>query len=167
MSTPGQQIVEFDPRDAIAALQALPADLRWALERARGRLAEEAARDMRRELRARDAMAFSTLVNSVRADRVDDDEHRVGPHVQHAAYVFFGRRPGGRRPPMQPILDWVRVRRLGGAGNPARLAWAIARSIQRRGIRGRDYLTPVRERMQPRARELAVAAVNDAARGNA
>ncbi len=52
----------------------------------------------------------------------------------HAAVVEHGRRPGARRPPLGPIVDWVR-RKLGKTGPAGRaLAFQIARAIGRRGL---------------------------------
>lgn len=64
----------------------------------------------------------------------------------HALYVEAGRR-AGRQPPKQAILDWMQARgldkqaeaRMGPAGARA-MAFAIARKIARKGIRGRWVL---------------------------
>lgn len=56
------------------------------------------------------------------------------------AVVETGRRRGARRPPVRALELWVR-RRLAVPGKEARnVAFAIARAIGRRGIRGR-YIT--------------------------
>lgn len=60
----------------------------------------------------------------------------------HAVYVEHGRRAGARMPPVTPILMWV-YRHLGVADpKQARsIAFAIAKSIARRGIAARPILT--------------------------
>lgn len=136
--------LQGDGRDA---LDRMPERIQWALQRLIAREAEIAARDMKQELAYQGAAATSLLINSVRADRVDPLEWRVGPHVAYARYVQEGRKPGGKMPPWRAILDWMKVKRL---GNDRASAWAIARAIQRRGIKPRDYLTPVADRVAAR-----------------
>ena len=64
----------------------------------------------------------------------------VSIDVPYAANVELGRRPGARMPPPSALVGWVR-RNLGLTGRAARsAAFAIARKIGRRGIRGRKML---------------------------
>lgn len=128
-------------------LDRLPQELRWALQRLVARQAEEAARDMKGEMALQGIAATSLLINSVKADQIDEDTWRVAPHVEYARYVLEGRRPGGRMPPWRAIADWLKVKRL---GSDRAAAWAVARAIQQRGIKARDYLTPVANRTETR-----------------
>ena len=143
----------------LGRLTELPDNLRWALGRLLAREAEEAARDLKGELARQRIAATSLLINSVKADRANDLAWRIGPHVEHARYVLDGRKPGGKMPPWRAILDWMKVRRL---GSDRAAAWAIARSIQRRGIEGRDYLTPVADRAAKRLETRGPAALAEA-----
>jgi hypothetical protein len=129
------------------SLQTLPQELRWALQRFIAREAQWAARDMKQELARQRIAATSLLINSIKADPVDADTWQVAPHVEYARYVLEGRRPGGKMPPWRAIADWLKVK---GLGSSRASAWAIARAIARRGIKGRDYLTPVAERTKDR-----------------
>lgn len=96
------------------------------------------------EMRLRAPKAFSTLTKSIKPDKSGDLEYTIGPHVGYAAYVEFGRKAGGL-PPVQAILDWVKVKRLSPRhpGYSQRdLAWAIARKIQLLGIPARPFAIP-------------------------
>jgi hypothetical protein len=150
--------VRFDTSE-LPRLTAMPQKLHWALARAVARTAQEGAVDMKQELARQRIAARSTLINSVKADKVDDLSWTLGPHVSYARAVFEGRQPGGKMPPWQAIQDWAKARRI---GSDRGTAWAIARSIQRRGIRGRDYVTPVVDRARARLAELGAAAIAEA-----
>lgn len=152
--------IKIDAPD-LPNIERWPQQLRWGLARLIAREAEEAARDFKREMADQGIAATSLMINSVKADLVDDLTWRVGPHVEYARYVLEGRRPGGKLPPWRPIADWLKVKRMNAS---PRAAWAVARAIQRRGIKGRDYVTPVvqrtRERLAARAPAAIAAAMN-------
>ncbi len=137
-------------------LERLPQELRWALQRLVARQAQEAARDMKGEMALQGMAATSLLINSVKADQLDENTWQVAPHVEYARYVLEGRRPGGRMPPWRAIADWLKVKRL---GSDRAAAWAVARAIQRRGIKARDYLTPVAQRTETRLQAAGAATV--------
>lgn len=139
-------------------LNAMPQKLRPALARVISRGAQEGAADMKQELARQRIAARSTLINSVKADRVDDLTWKFGPHVNYARAVWEGRRPGAAMPPWRAILDWMKVKRI---GSDRKTAWAIARSIGRRGIKGKDYVTPVYDRTAGRLLATATDAINE------
>lgn len=59
----------------------------------------------------------------------------------YAAVIEYGRRPGSKPPPVEPIARWAQ-RRLRLPYEQAKgVAFAIARSIGRRGLTGRHILT--------------------------
>lgn len=132
----------------------VPEKMLWALEKAVSTTAQEGAAEMKRELAGQRLAATSLLINSVTAEPVEPGVWKFGPKVEHGWWVYQGRRPGGKLPPVQPILDWMRVKRIGADRDQA---WAIARSIQRQGIPPRDYVTPVAafaiQRLQLHAQE--------------
>ncbi len=146
----------------LGRLTELPQHLRWALARLLAREAQEAARDMKGELARQRIAATSLLINSVKADELSELAWRVGPHVDYARHVLEGRKPGGKMPPWRAIRDWMKVKRL---GSDRAAAWAVARSIQRRGIRGRDYLTPVATRAAQRLETRGAAVIAEALGG--
>lgn len=89
---------------------------------------------------------------------------KIGPTTKYAFWVHFGRPPG-RMPPVENILHWVREKHIAGsyrvvgpyAGGYPRYkrsggrrrqqaedlsaAWAIAKSIARKGTRPYPFLT--------------------------
>lgn len=141
--------------NAQRALERMPDELGWALDRAISRTAQEGAVFMKQELARQNLAATSLLINSVAAEAVEPLSWRFGPHVEHGWYVYQGRRPGGRMPPIQAIRDWVQTKRLGDE----RIAWAIARKIQRDGTPPRDYVTPTQAFAEQRLQTLADDAV--------
>lgn len=143
---------------ALPRLTEMPKKLRWALARAVSRTAQEGAVDMKQEAARQRIAARSTLINSIKADQVDDLSWTLGPHVNYARAVFEGRKPG-KMPPLQAIQDWAKAKRIGADRGTA---WAIARAIGRRGIRGRDYVTPVVNRARARLTDLGAAALVEA-----
>jgi hypothetical protein len=67
----------------------------------------------------------------------------------YAPVMEFGRRPGARMPPIDPIQRWVR-RKLGLRSSEARgVAFVIARSIGRRGIPGAFFFRDAAARSEP------------------
>lgn len=143
----------------LGRLTHLPRNLRWALSRLLAREAEASARDMKGELAQQRIAATSLLINSVKADALDELTWQIGPHVEYDRYVLEGRQPGGKQPPWRAILDWMKVKRL---GSDRASAWAIARAIQRRGIKGRNYLAPVADRTARRLETRGAAVVDEA-----
>lgn len=153
--------VQWD-RSGLETLDGAAERIPWALQRLLAKEAELAARDMKQTMADQGAAATSLLINSVRADQVDPLEWRVGPHVAHARYVLEGRKPGGKMPPWRAIQDWMKVKRL---GSDRASAWAIARAIRQRGIKARDYLTPVADRVAARLLDSGATAVRTALTG--
>ena len=80
-------------------------------------------------------------------------EARVGPTVAYGAPVEFGSRP--HMPPVSALIDWVRLKAARGAPNPERIAWAIARTIARRGTRAQPYMRPGLRAARVRIRKIA------------
>lgn len=97
----------------------------------------------------------------------------VGTKVGYGAFVEFGTGPagkqlnlyplpsgysygnGGKFPPIRLILEWVKrkgIKPKGGAtpSSLRSLAYLIARSIARRGVKPRPYLFPSFEEVRPK-----------------
>lgn len=65
----------------------------------------------------------------------------VGNKAPYAGVVEYGRRKGSKQPPREPIARWAQ-RKFGIPYPEAkRIAFAIARSISKKGIPGRFVLT--------------------------
>lgn len=59
--------------------------------------------------------------------------------ARHSIFVELGRRPG-KRPPLAPLIDWVKIKRIASASGARRVAMAIARKIGRKGTPGKFVL---------------------------
>ena len=75
---------------------------------------------------------------SAREPRISGDGviGEVSTGLAHAVPVEFGRRPGQRQPPIDPLRDWAEAK-LGVPPEESRgVAWAIARKIAVHGTEG-------------------------------
>lgn len=68
---------------------------------------------------------------------------RVYSPLAYAAVMEAGRRPGAKMPPPDALRGWMRRHGMGPAG-----AWALARSIARRGIKGRFFMKAARDKAE-------------------
>lgn len=65
-------------------------------------------------------------------------------------WLDTGRKPGGKKVPIEALLKWVRQRglnrgkngRFTGAASINQIAWAVQRAIWLHGIKGRHFITP-------------------------
>jgi hypothetical protein len=59
----------------------------------------------------------------------------------YGEFVDKGRRAGAKMPPVQPIIDWVRVKRIKTPQiTTEQMGWAIAKSIAKKGIRPKPFI---------------------------
>ncbi len=137
------------------ALARFPDRVAANVEFALARGAEEIARSARRNA----PKAFSTLTNSIRAQRMGDLHYRVAPGVNYAALVERGRRPGKQPGTSNGLMEWVK-QKTGLEGVPLdRKTFVIARAIGRRGIRPQPYMGPALAENESRLRQLVQAGV--------
>ncbi len=146
-------------------LEATPEKVAAAVEQALGRGAQEVARSARRHA----PKAFSTLTQSIRADRVGELHYQVVAGTNYARAVEEGRRPGSQPGTAQGLTEWVQ-QKTGASGTALdRLTHLVARAIGRRGIRPQPYMRPALEEGESRLRALVKGAVarvaREAARG--
>lgn len=69
----------------------------------------------------------------------------IGPRSPHARWAIKGRPPG-KQPPIAAIEPWARAKGI----DP----FVLARSIGRKGTKGKDFVTPSLERNEGRIRAL-------------
>src|SRR5262245_9824945 len=101
---------------------------------------------------------------------------QVGPGVRYGIVMEFGRRAGARMPPVEALMGWVRrhwraafigpiprgqlrprravTRREVGDRAVRSRAFALARSIQRRGIRAQPFMATAFRRNLPQIEQL-------------
>ena len=98
----------------------------------------------RAELIAEGKRATGDLIRSVKGEVVvEGDVYSAVLNVaDYYKYVEWGRKAGGKMPPISAILKWVQVKPVipqpntlsGRVPTQQQLAWAIAKSIQQNGI---------------------------------
>ncbi len=134
----------------------LPGDIRRWLKSALHRAAIETTNTAREET----PRAFAELANSIRSEQTDALQYTVFSDVDYAAYVEHSTKLGGKLPPVSHLQRWLRTKNIRShSGMDKRdLAWAIARGIQRRGMRAHPYMQPTAEKMEPRIRQLVARA---------
>ncbi len=142
-------------------LDRLPNAVVARVELALARGAQELAREERRLA----PKAFSTLTNSIQAQRMGMLHYRVGPGVNYARPVEEGRKPGKQPGTANGLMEWVR-QKTGLQGKALeRRAFVIARAIGRKGIRPQPYAKPAFEAKRSRVVELVRAAAAEGAQG--
>lgn len=72
----------------------------------------------------------------------------VGTNVPYARTMNYGRTPGAKMPPVSAIAEYLRSK-----GKDPKAAFAVARSIAQRGIKGDHFLTGALEELKPRIRK--------------
>lgn len=88
------------------------------------------------------ARDIGAIANSIMADVRSPMEIRV--HSSHPGVLSaeFGRKAGTPPPPMAELRGWAERHGMGG------LEFVLARSISRRGIKGRFFLRAARDKLQ-------------------
>lgn len=85
---------------------------------------------------------YGNLAGSINTDKPtflqDNITVRVGTNIHYAPHLEYGTRP--HMPPLLPLREWAK-RKL---GNP-NLAYAVARSIAKRGTQARNFFKRARE----------------------
>lgn len=152
--------LRYDDAAARAALRKAPEIVARRLDQGIERGVQEVAR----EGRERAPKAFSTLTNSIRAQRQGVLHWFVAPGVNYAGNVEGGRRPGKMPGIGNGLLEWIKLKVAPGASDKEidRLGYVIARAIGRRGIDPQPYMQPAWDAKQARVVELADAGVRQA-----
>lgn len=95
-------------------------------------------------------------------------EGRVGPSMTGEVYpvvMEFGREPGSRMPPVEALEPWVRRVIQPDKKDVRRIAFLIARSIGKKGIKAREYLKQGWERSKKDVTKYFAQAVENIAEG--
>lgn len=146
---------EHNLPDLRRALQRAPVECMRGLDRGMGR----GALHIMRLARSKAPKATSLLTQTILAGRIGLGEHIITALAGYAGPVEQGRDPGGPMPPLQPIIDWIRARRIEpkGAGIKTErdLAWVIARKIQRDGSPAQPFMQPALAEGLPLAARMA------------
>ena len=91
-------------------------------------------------------IATALLINSGAVKEGADNTILAGFPTMYAYYLEFGRR-AGKWPPFRFIYEWVRVRHMAADDDEAQdIAYAIQRSIGRKGTKPHPFLRPAFEK---------------------
>ena len=143
--------IEIDSARAQQAFERAPRVMNKHLGLALDRAAEEVAREARQAA----PKAFSTLAQSIRAERDGELARIVAPGVNYARPVEEGTKPG-KMPPREALLPWLK-QKTGATGRELRnRSFLLARYIQRHGTKAHPYMEPTVAKMRPRVLALLI-----------
>ena len=116
-----------------------------AVASAMGILGEKVTDTMIDTLISKGKLATGQLVQGIQhTEQFDEQDEQFVTTIKipgYGKYVNEGRRPGAKMPPIQPILQWINVRRIRTPQyTQPQLAWAIAKSIAKKGIRPTPFI---------------------------
>lgn len=104
--------------------------------------------DAQNTLRRKKNIGTGLLINSG-AVKTKGDQVMAGFPTLYAYYVEFGRR-AGKFPPFRYIYEWVRVKHFATDDKEAKtIAYAIQKSIGKKGTRPHPFLKPAYEKNKP------------------
>ena len=89
------------------------------------------------------SLATGALARGIAYQTVEDDNGVVTKITVpgYGEFVDKGRRAGAKMPPVQPIIDWVRVKKIKTPQiTTEQMGWAIAKSIAKKGIRPKPFI---------------------------
>lgn len=96
-------------------------------------------------------LSDSNLIKNVDYRKVEKNKQWLVQVIlpKYAINVDQGRRAGAKMPPVGPILDWLRRKKIAPKnGKLGQLAFAIAKSIAKKGIKARPFLKNIPEYTQ-------------------
>ncbi|KDM91402.1 hypothetical protein [Photobacterium galatheae] len=105
--------------------------------------------------------AETTLTHSIRSNVVGELQRMITSNQNYNQYVVAGTGRQGM-PPMQSILDWVKVKRLqpkDSKQNQSDLAFMIARAIARNGTAPNDFYDRAADQTADRVADILNASV--------
>ena len=113
------------------------------LERALEMLARKFVAAVQDEIRTKNIIDRGFLLRSIRILRPGRFERDCISSASHAPVVEYGRRPGGKFPPLIELQQWCRRH-----GLPMKAAFPIARKIQIYGLPPRPFWRPSVEKAE-------------------
>ena len=141
--------IQTDDRKVQAMLRKAPEKIRVAKKEilSRGSFMTQA------QMRIESPVFDGDLWRSIRPKWQSADTVIVFSDSKHAPTMEFGRRPGGKLPPFRdgtPLAKWVRIK-MGQEVSP----FIVARSIARKGIKGKKFAQKTYVKMKPAVNNMA------------
>jgi hypothetical protein len=116
------------------------------VKKAMQEVGQETVLTMKDLLTRQNAVASGNLRDTLTAKTIQADNELIDTQIEGADYAIFvdqGRKAGDRMPPVQAISAWINTRKISVSGKTTQqLAWAMAKSIAKKGIRARPFIAP-------------------------
>ena len=92
--------------------------------------------EIKAELKAQGHVATGTLLDSIKVVVMKTAYGNTieGRAATYAKYVYWGRKPGGKRVPFNVLLSWVQLKGLATGKKAESIAWAMQYVIWKNGI---------------------------------
>ena len=135
--------------ELLRKMDRLPAEMQRECFKAMQRASLDIIADAKSNLRVNGSVVTGNLRASGKVQKVDDKTLDVGffssdSDKGYASYVEYGRKPGKMPPP--DILEAWAYKKFRLSHKEARsMAWALARSIAKKGTKARPYFEPAVE----------------------
>lgn len=135
--------------ELLRKMDRLPAEVQRECFKAMQRASLDIIADAKTNLRVNGSVVTGNLRASGKVQKVDDKTLDVGffssdSDKGYASYVEYGRKPGKMPPP--DILEAWAYKKFRLSHKDARsAAWALARSIAKKGTKARPYFEPAVE----------------------
>ena len=135
--------------ELLRKMDSLPAEVQRKCFKAMQRASLDIIADAKSNLRVNGSVVTGNLRASGKVQKVDDKTLDVGffssdSDKGYASYVEYGRKPGKMPPP--DILEAWAYKKFRLSHKDARsAAWALARSIAKKGTKARPYFEPAVE----------------------
>lgn len=151
--------VQIDDSRVRRVLDRAPAKIRAAKKEIldRGSIMTQA------EMRQNAPVFDGELRRTIRPKWQSPDTVVVFSDAKHAIPMEVGRRPGGKLPPYKegtPLAKWVKIK-MGAAVPP----FLVARSIARKGTKGKYYARTTYVKMKPAVNKMAEMVINKTIKG--
>ena len=110
-------------------------------------IAKDIISNIKSMIRKMDITYTGQLENSFKASEVGDDII-IGSNLVYAPIVEYGRIPGSM-PPVNVLFPWV-VQKIGARDeeHAKRIAFAVAKKIEKEGIEPKKYIRATLHKMQ-------------------
>ena len=135
--------------ELLRKMDSLPAEVQRECFKAMQRASLDIIADAKTNLRVNGSVVTGNLRASGKVQKVDDKTLDVGffsldSDKGYASYVEYGRKPGKMPPPN--ILEAWAYKKFRLSHKEARsMAWALARSIAKKGTKARPFFEPAVE----------------------
>lgn len=120
-------------------------------------MGRQLAQKLREAVNSKGISATGNLANSF----IYDENEGVVKFLKYGEIVDGGRRSGGF-PPIRPIVEWINAKGISvGNKTDEQVAFAIAKTIEKRGYRPQPFIQPTISELEQRFAEYFAEAIAD------